>query len=232
MLVAVQTARHRRGPCARKAVLAVYEDRRRPCEAEPLSLLHRVDAPEPDLRREPEGAQRLGRPLECQLPIRAAVEVEHRHIHGSIVDLPVRGKVKPYVRGVRISELAVRAGVTAKAVRYYEQVGVLPPPSRTPSDYREYGEEALERLAFIRAAQAVGLTLAEIRGVIEVRDGGTPPCSHVLALLQRKVDDIEAQITALVGMRQDLLALVARAAGVDPSDCASDDGVCVVIART
>lgn len=67
---------------------------------------------------------------------------------------------------MRIGELAERAGVSAKAIRYYEQIGILTPPERDASGYRAFGEAALGRLGFVRAAQALGLTLGEIRQII------------------------------------------------------------------
>lgn len=130
---------------------------------------------------------------------------------------------------MNISEVAQQAGVTAKTIRYYEQIGVLPPADRSGSGYREYGEEVLERLEFVRGAQAVGLTLAEIRSVIDVRRGGTRPCSHVVALLTRKTSEIECQIAALQRMREDAAALLAHAASFSPEECGSDQAVCRII---
>lgn len=132
---------------------------------------------------------------------------------------------------MKIGEVAAAAGVTAKTIRYYEQVGVLPAPARSASGYRDYTGDVLERLAFVRAAQAVGLTLAGIRGVIGVRDGGTLPCSHVLGLLRRKTDEIDAHIEALRRMRPDLTTLIGDAAAFDPQECSSDHEVCWIIAR-
>lgn len=78
---------------------------------------------------------------------------------------------------MRTGELAERAGISAEAIRYYERVGVLTPPARTASGYRDYDEVALDRLSFVRAAQAVGLTLGQIREVVAFRDwGGAPLC--------------------------------------------------------
>ena len=77
---------------------------------------------------------------------------------------------------MRIGELARRSGLASTALRYYEKAGLLPPPQRTPSGYRAYDASVLQRLVFIRAAQAVGLSLPEIREVIAIRDGGTAPC--------------------------------------------------------
>ena len=67
---------------------------------------------------------------------------------------------------MRIGEIAELAGVTTKTVRYYERIGILPEPDRTPSGYRDYGVGTLERLRFIRDAQATGLSLAEIHSIL------------------------------------------------------------------
>ena len=80
---------------------------------------------------------------------------------------------------MRIGELAQQAGVTTKALRFYEQAGVLPEPARSPSGYRNYDETALARLRFIKGAQAAGLTIAEIVQIVAVREAQGPPCAHV-----------------------------------------------------
>jgi MerR family transcriptional regulator, copper efflux regulator len=76
---------------------------------------------------------------------------------------------------MRIGELAEQAGISTKAIRYYEQIGILTPPARTASGYRSYDQVALGRLGSVRAAQAVGLTLGEIRQIIAFRDNGQAP---------------------------------------------------------
>src|SRR5216684_1073535 len=86
---------------------------------------------------------------------------------------------------MNIGELARRSGVPSTALRYYEKAGLLPESRRTSSGYRAFQPDTLPRLAFIRAAQSVGLTLAEIREVISIRDGGAAPCAHVLELIER-----------------------------------------------
>jgi hypothetical protein len=73
-------------------------------------------------------------------------------------------------------ELAERAGVEATTIRYYEGIGLLAEPKRTPAGYRDYDETAAVRLRFIQAAQSLGLTLGEIREVLGFRDGGEMPC--------------------------------------------------------
>jgi DNA-binding transcriptional MerR regulator len=68
---------------------------------------------------------------------------------------------------------------------------LIGPPRRTPSGYRDYDESAVSRLQFIRAVQAVGLTLGEIREIVAFRDRGEVPCEHVSALIHQRADELE-----------------------------------------
>ena len=129
---------------------------------------------------------------------------------------------------MRIGDLAARAGLTVKALRFYESVGVLPAPARRPSAYRDYDEAALARLRFVKAAQAAGLTLAEIREVVAVREAQGPPCEHVAALLDRHATDLDARIADLQAARVEVRRLRDRARALNPADCRAD-GVCHVI---
>ncbi len=129
---------------------------------------------------------------------------------------------------MRIGELAASAGVTTKALRFYEQAGVLPEPARTPSGYRDYDNTALARLRFVKAAQAAGLSLTEIVQVVAVREDQGPPCGHVVALLDRHAADLDTRIAALTAARAEVERLRERASGLDPADC-DDDGICHVI---
>lgn len=131
---------------------------------------------------------------------------------------------------MRIGDLARRSGVTAKTIRYYEDIGLVEPPERTPSGYRDYEPAALERLAFIRGAQAIGLSLGEIRSIIALRDDGQTPCGHVLDLLRHRADELDRRIAELQSLRGELRRLVDRAEGLDPADC--DPGrVCHLIGQ-
>jgi MerR family copper efflux transcriptional regulator len=129
---------------------------------------------------------------------------------------------------MRIGELAEQAGVSTKAIRYYEQIGILTPPARTASGYRSYDETTLGRLGFVRAAQAVGLTLGEIRQVIAFRDDGQAPCAHVTDLLRRHAADLDVRIRELQQLRGELQQLAERAATLDPEQC-PPERVCHVI---
>jgi DNA-binding transcriptional MerR regulator len=107
--------------------------------------------------------------------------------------------------------LAKRANVSAKAIRFYESSGLLPDPPRTPSGYRQYRDDDLERLLFIKSAQRFGLTLDEISEVIAFRERGEPPCEYVVEVVKREIADLEGRIRELRSLRRELIALVDRA---------------------
>jgi len=120
---------------------------------------------------------------------------------------------------MRIGEIAELAGVTTKTLRYYESAGLLPATPRTASGYRDYHDSTLDRVAFIRAAQAVGLRLGEIREIVAFRDRGETPCAHVQNLLEERASEITAQIAELELLRAELGRLARRARRLRPEDC-------------
>jgi len=126
-----------------------------------------------------------------------------------------------------ISEVARRSGVPTKTLRYYEEIGLLR-PQRTPSGYRDYDERVFDRLTFIRSAQALGLSLAEIRGIVSLRDNGEAPCAHVTQLLEDRSAAIARTIRELRALQSELRALTARAEDFNPSQC-DPAGICGLI---
>lgn len=129
---------------------------------------------------------------------------------------------------MKIGELADRGGVTAKTVRYYESIGLMAPPERRANGYREYADDALERLRFIRDAQASGLSLAEAGEILRMKDQGESTCSHSRALIDRHLHDIDAQIASLLAAKAELTSLARRADLLDPSGC-TDPNRCQVL---
>jgi DNA-binding transcriptional MerR regulator len=127
---------------------------------------------------------------------------------------------------MRIGELAAQTGVTAKTIRFWELTGLLADPARTPSGYRDFEPDAVNRLEFIRHAQTAGLTLAEIRQVLAISDDGQPPCSHVTELIHQHLTELDQRIRDLTKTRQLLGRLAERAADQDPADC---DGYCAIL---
>lgn len=108
---------------------------------------------------------------------------------------------------MRIGELADRLGVNTKTIRYYEAIGLLPAPERTPSGYRVYEEDAVERLTFIKTAQRLGITLDEVREILALRDRGERPCGYVREVLRREVTEIDERMRDLERLRAELVAL-------------------------
>jgi DNA-binding transcriptional MerR regulator len=104
--------------------------------------------------------------------------------------------------GLTIGKLARRAGVTAKAIRFYERKGILPPARRAENRYRVYGEDAADMLRFVRQATGLGLTLAEIKDILVIRQGGRPPCTHVHQLLRDKAAELDRKLKDLVDVRE------------------------------
>jgi len=113
-------------------------------------------------------------------------------------------------RSMRIGELARATGVGTKALRYYDEIGLLRPAGRTAAGYRIYDAVAEARVQFIRAAQELGLSLTDIRGILEISDGGGAPCHHVLAVVDRDLARIDVQLKRLRNLRRDLHAARAR----------------------
>lgn len=104
----------------------------------------------------------------------------------------------------QISEVAERVGVSAKTIRYYEQVGLLPQPVRSEAGYRLYGVDDEERLRFICTARRTGFTLGEIKEILGLRDCGTTPCDYVRTAIRRHLGELDGQISELRQLKREL----------------------------
>ena len=111
-------------------------------------------------------------------------------------------------RGLRVAELAAAVGVGADTIRYYEKIGLLAPPERTPAGYRIYDPAVVDRLQFIQGAQRLGLTLVDIKNLMAVRDTGECPCEPAEALLRRRLADLDAELARLTALRDQMVAMV------------------------
>lgn len=120
---------------------------------------------------------------------------------------------------MKIGEVARRTGTTPKTIRYYEEIGLLPEPSRAPNGYRDYRDDAVDRLSFIRDAQASGLSLTEIDSILDLRSRGETTCEHVTELLERHLAALDAHIERLQATRSKLAELTERANRLDPEEC-------------
>src|SRR5258708_1295668 len=91
------------------------------------------------------------------------------------------------MEGLTRGQLAQRAQINHETVRFYEQEGLLAPPSRTESGYRKFAESAVDRLAFVKRAKTLGFSLGEIRELLAIQDGNTDACVEVRDLVQNKL---------------------------------------------
>lgn len=119
---------------------------------------------------------------------------------------------------MKIGEVATLTGINTKTIRFYEEAGLLPPPSRSPGGHREYQHDVADRLGFIRQCQAAGMTLQEVRQILGVHDQGDSPCGHVRELLTERLDSVRAQIAELIALENHLHTLLTRANQSPPND--------------
>src|SRR5688572_7826992 len=101
-----------------------------------------------------------------------------------------------------VSKLAQQVGTSPDTLRYYERIGLLPAPDRSPSGYRQYDGAAVERVSFIKESQRFGLRLEDIRELLEIRDRGLCPCGHTRVLLERRVALIDEEMAAMARLRE------------------------------
>jgi DNA-binding transcriptional MerR regulator len=125
--------------------------------------------------------------------------------------------------GMRIGELAEAAGTTTKTLRFYEDQGLLPTAERTPAGYRDYTPDAVSRIDFVHRGQAAGLTLAQIKQILDIRDHGQAPCGHVRGLLDARLADIDRQIADLGALRDNVASLRDAASDPEPDTCGADE---------
>jgi Hg(II)-responsive transcriptional regulator len=109
-------------------------------------------------------------------------------------------------------QVAQRAGVNAQTLRYYERRGLLPDPPRTAGGYRAYGPEAVRIVRFVKRAQELGFSLAEIEVLLHLADGGPEYCDAARQLAENKVADLDTKIATLNAMRASLSRLIATCA--------------------
>lgn len=103
-----------------------------------------------------------------------------------------------------VGRIAAQTGLSPKAVRLYEANGLIDPPERTAAGYRTYTDEAVPVLGFIRQAQALGLSLKEIKDILDLQRRGEQPCGLVTDLLDQHLVDIDRRIADLQALRTTL----------------------------
>jgi Cu(I)-responsive transcriptional regulator len=118
-----------------------------------------------------------------------------------------------------IGEMAKRSGLTAKMIRHYESLALLPPAVRSDAGYRHYQESDVQQLRFIRQARELGFSLPQIGELLNLWHDQQRPSSKVKQVAQHHIAVLEQKITELTQMKNALETLVSRCHGDDSSDC-------------
>ena len=120
---------------------------------------------------------------------------------------------------MNISDVAKKTGLTSKAIRFYEQKGLVTPPLRCENGYRSYSQRHLDELTLLRQARQVGFTLEECRELVALFNDPSRHSADVKRRTLEKVAEIERHISELQSMRSQLLALADSCPGDDGADC-------------
>ena len=132
---------------------------------------------------------------------------------------------------LKIGDLARATGTSVETVRYYERIGLMPPPGRTAGNYRAYDRGHLERLNFIRHARGLGFEIAEIRSLLALTGRPAEDCAAADAIATRHLAAVEAKIASLVALRDELARFAGQCRGGAAADCRvlevlADHGLC------
>jgi len=118
-----------------------------------------------------------------------------------------------------IGVLAQYSGVNIETIRYYEKIDMMPPPPRSASGYRLYGEDHLRRLSFIRRSRELGFSLKEIRGLLALVDDKSYTCARIHDLTLDQLENIRCKITDLQKLETVLADMAAKCGGGLVPDC-------------
>jgi MerR family copper efflux transcriptional regulator len=121
---------------------------------------------------------------------------------------------------LNIGQAAEHSGLSAKMIRHYEAIGLLPAAPRTASGYRLYGTQALETLAFIKGAKALGFSLEAIAQLLALRRDPSRASADVQALARQHIATLDERISTLTALRNSLGALVDQCQGNASPQCA------------
>ncbi|MFB3917381.1 MAG: MerR family DNA-binding transcriptional regulator [Terriglobales bacterium] len=166
-------------------------------------------------------------PLHCNLredgsSAAAQVKVLHPALAG-------RFKVANVSEALTITELARRTGASAKTLRYWERLGLLPRAARTHSGYRVFDHQALHYAEFIRKSKSVGLTLREMQRVLKMAGAGRNPCPEVVRWIDGKAREVEQQIRSLQALQRRLREFRRIYHRGSPLECSRPGELCCLI---
>ncbi|EMB16452.1 MerR family transcriptional regulator [Rhodopirellula europaea] len=118
-----------------------------------------------------------------------------------------------------ISELAKAAGIPVTTLRYYERIRLVEPEDRSCGNYRLYSDQSLKKLKFIRAAQAIGFTLEDVKSLLADGEGNAPTCGNVRVLIEARLTDVEDRLKDLRHVRKVLKLALSQCRDQEQTDC-------------
>jgi len=130
---------------------------------------------------------------------------------------------------MQIQELAHRTGVSAKAIRYYESIALLPAAKRRPNGYREYDQADIDRVKLVAGARNLDFSLGDIEEILALRDRREAPCRVVLGLLEEKAGQIRQRIVQLQQLEVELGQLYAAGMTFPTDDVDGKNCVCHLV---
>jgi MerR family mercuric resistance operon transcriptional regulator len=131
----------------------------------------------------------------------------------------------PRAEGMPIGELSRRTGVHIETIRYYEKIGMVPPPPRTEAGRRVYGASEERTLSFIHRARELGFGLDEIRALLALGGPGMATCSDVCTIASRHLTTIRSKIVDLQKLENYLAQTMSQCSGAAVPDCAVLDAL-------
>ena len=132
---------------------------------------------------------------------------------------------------MQIKELSQRTNLSAKTIRYYEEISLLPPPKRLPNGYRDYEETAVARIKFVAGARTLGLSLDDIGEILALRDQREAPCRTVLDMIAEKATEIRQRIAELQRLEVELRELHALGLTFPTDDVDGKNCVCHLVSE-
>jgi DNA-binding transcriptional MerR regulator len=133
---------------------------------------------------------------------------------------------------IPIGKLARSVGCKVQTIRYYEQIGLLPAPSRTPGDQRRYAESHRQKLSFIRHARELGFPLPAVRELLELSDREESDCAQADRIARRQLEAVKRRMAMLTSLRAELERMLRHGSGNRIRECRviatlADHGLCM-----
>ncbi|MEA5505487.1 heavy metal-responsive transcriptional regulator [Halotia wernerae UHCC 0503] len=125
-----------------------------------------------------------------------------------------------------IGQVTDLSGIPIRTIRYYESLGLLQSSGRTEGGFRQFSSDVITRLAFIKRAQHLGLSLEEIGEILQVYDQGQPPCGDIKEKLEEKLSQIDYQINQLLTLRSEIGELLSGWKNIGGKQ---EDTICPII---